>query len=120
MKKSSLTVYGLPNCDSTQKALKWLEQNNIAANLHNYKTDGITEKALQEWSKKAGWQILLNKKSTTWRSLDKQVQDAVQDEASAISVMLQHNSLIKRPITTIGKHLLAGFDAGKWAAVLQD
>jgi arsenate reductase (glutaredoxin) len=115
MTKSSITVYGLPNCDSTQKALKWLAAHGIGATLHNYKTDGIAASTLKEWSKKIGWQTILNKKSTTWRSLSKPEQDAVQDEASAIALMQNHNSLIKRPIVNAGKQLLVGFQPEIWA-----
>jgi arsenate reductase len=107
---SKVKLYGLPNCDSTQAAVKWLKQKGIETTLHNYKTDGITIDQLQGWSKVLGWEKLLNKRSTTWRGLTKAQQDAVTGEAAAISLMQQNTSLIKRPVIEAGKELLVGFD----------
>jgi arsenate reductase (glutaredoxin) len=107
---SSVTLYGLPNCDSTQAAQKWLKAKGCEPVLHNYKTDGITAATLKSWCKQLGWEKLLNKRSTTWRSLTKEAQDSVTDEASAIAVLLQNTSLIKRPVIEFGNNLLVGFD----------
>lgn len=103
-------LYGLPHCDGTQAVMKWLEKKGIASTLHNYKTEGIGVNKLMEWSGRLGWQKLLNKRSTTWRSLPKEVQDAVVDETSAIKLMMNNTSLIKRPVIEYGKELLLGFD----------
>jgi arsenate reductase (glutaredoxin) len=103
-------LYGLPYCDATIGVTKWLEQKAIEISLHNYKTDGITADKLSEWCKKLGWEKLLNKRSTTWRSLSKEKQDKIIDEGSAINAMMENTSLIKRPVIESGKELLVGFD----------
>jgi arsenate reductase len=107
---SKVKLYGLPNCDGTQAVMKWFEQKGIETSLHNYKTAGISIDKLLEWSKRLGWQKLLNKRSTTWRSLSKEQQDAVTGEAAAIKLMHENTSLIKRPVIESGKELLVGFD----------
>lgn len=103
-------LYGLPYCDATAGVTKWLQAKGHSINLHNYKTDGITKDKLEEWCGKLGWQKVLNKRSTTWRSLSQEQQDAVTDEASAVNIMLQNTSLIKRPVIEFGNNLLLGFD----------
>lgn len=103
-------LYGLPYCDATAGVTKWLQAKGYSINLHNYKTDGITKDKLKEWCSKLGWQKILNKRSTTWRSLSQEQQDAVTDEASAVNIMLQNTSLIKRPVIEFGNNLLLGFD----------
>lgn len=103
-------LYGLPYCDATAGVTKWLEAKGYNISLHNYKTDGITREKLQEWSKKLGWQKLLNKRSTTWRSLKLDVQESVTDETGAINLLLTNTSLIKRPVIEFGNNLLLGFD----------
>ena len=60
--------------------------------------------------KKLGWEKLLNKRSTSWRSLSKEAQDTIVDESSAIKAMMENTSLIKRPVIEYGKELLVGFD----------
>ncbi|MFN8250441.1 MAG: Spx/MgsR family RNA polymerase-binding regulatory protein [Ferruginibacter sp.] len=107
---NTVKLYGLPYCDATAGVTKWLQEKGYAVNLHNYKTDGISKEKLEAWSSKLGWQKLLNKRSTTWRSLKPAVQEAVTDEASAINLMLQNTSLIKRPVIEFGNNLLLGFD----------
>jgi arsenate reductase (glutaredoxin) len=110
---SKVTLYGLPYCDSTAATVKWLDQNGIEHTLHNYKTEGITANKLAGWSKQTGWETLLNKRSTTWRSLSKEVQDKIVDESSAITAMVKNTSLIKRPVIEYGKELLIGFNEKK-------
>lgn len=106
-------LFGLPNCDSTKAAIKWLEEKGIETSLHNYKTEGITREKLSEWTKLLGWEKLLNKRSTTWRSLKKEEQDAVTNEHAAVELMLKHTSLIKRPVIESANELLTGFDEKK-------
>ncbi len=103
-------LYGLPYCDATAGVTKWLEAKGYNSSLHNYKTEGITKEKLQEWCSKLGWQKVLNKRSTTWRSLKQEEQDNVTDETAAINLMLRNTSLIKRPVIEFGNKLLIGFD----------
>ncbi len=112
-------LYGLPYCDSTKAAINWFEKKGITTSLHDYKTADITAGKLQEWCKAAGWEKLLNKRSTTWRSLSKEAQDAVTNEASAIEAMLKNSSLIKRPVIESGKDLLVGFDEKKLSDIFK-
>jgi len=107
---STVKLYGLPYCDGTQAVMKWFEKKGIDTSLHNYKADGISKEKLTEWAGNLGWGKLLNKRSTTWRSLSKEEQEKVVDETTAINVMLQNTSLIKRPVIESGKNLLVGFD----------
>jgi len=44
-----IILYGIPNCDTTRKALTWLKKKNIAFSFHDYKQQGITKKKLEEW-----------------------------------------------------------------------
>jgi arsenate reductase (glutaredoxin) len=106
-------LYGLPYCDGTIAVTKWLEAKGYSINLHNYKTNGINKEKLSEWIKALGWEKVLNKRSTTWRSLKKEEQNAVTDENSAINIMIKNTSLIKRPVIEFEKELLIGFDEKK-------
>ena len=37
----TLTVYGIPNCDTIKKARSWLEAHDVAYEFHDYKQAGI-------------------------------------------------------------------------------
>lgn len=100
-------VYGIPNCNSVQKARTWLDKNNISYEFHDYKKLGITRSKLTSWCKQLGWENLLNKKGTTWRGLDEATQLATTTQAAAISLMLEHNSSIRRPVITQDDKIVA-------------
>ena len=102
------TVYGIKNCDTVKKALKWLDNNAITYRFHDLRQDGIEAGDLHHWVASVGWETLLNTRSTTWRQLGERDKTAV-DADKAISLMLEHPTLIKRPVLIHGKTVLVGF-----------
>lgn len=109
------TLYGIPNCDTVKKARTWLSENGVAHSFHDFKKQGVPEVELDRWLAAAGWETLVNRKGTTWRGLDEVTRSAVVDNPSARAVLLQHPSLIKRPVVdwTNGS-ITVGFDPGAW------
>lgn len=106
-----MIVYGIKNCNTVKSAIDWLNKNKIEFEFHDYKKSGITELKLKEWVKEVGWESLVNKRGTTWRQLSEAEQKKVVNEKSAISLMMQKTSVIKRPlIEKDGKIILLGFD----------
>lgn len=109
-----IMLYGIPNCDTIKKARKWLKDNGIDYKFHDYKKLGVPEKELKVWVKNLGWEILLNKRGTTWRKLDEQIKHSV-DETSAIQIMLDNPSIIKRPVLVKGSNILVGFKESEYS-----
>jgi len=107
---TTVTIYGIPNCDTTKKAITLLKKQKVDFTFHDYKQEGISQAKLEEWSKKAGWETIFNKRSTTWRELTEAEQKKVTDQATAIPVMMEHNSIIKRPVIEFGKNIVVGFN----------
>ena len=103
-------IYGIPNCDITKKTLDWLKEKWIPVKFHNYKTEGVTKEKLVAWCKTVGWEVLLNKRSTSWRELTAAQQGKITNEAAAIEMMMKNNSIIKRPVIEYAKGLLVGFN----------
>lgn len=103
-------MYGIPNCDSVKKATKWLQQNKIAFEFHDYKKQGISAEKLKDWCKKTGWETIFNKRSSTWKEIMKAYEGIVNNLAEAIQIMQQHTSIIKRPIIEIKEEIIVGFD----------
>lgn len=105
------TLYGIPNCNTVKKAMDWLKKNDIAYEFHDYKKKGITEVKLKEWIAQIGWEVLVNKRGTTWKGLDETVQTSITNNHSAIGLMIEKTSVIKRPIIENGNKIVAvGFD----------
>ena len=112
------TVYGIPNCDTVKKARAWLAGRGIEVDFHDYKKQGVPAAELRRWVERLGWEALLNRKGTTWRKLDPARQAQVNDADSAIALMLEQPSVIRRPVLVRADVLLAGFDEAAWAKAL--
>lgn len=111
----TITLYGIPNCDTVKKARTWLDGRGIAYAFHDYKKAGITEGKLQNWCKVLGWEAVLNRAGTTFRKLpDAQKSDL--DVSKAIALMIEQPSMIKRPIVEYDGRLLVGFKQPEWEA----
>jgi arsenate reductase len=112
-----ITIYGIPNCDTMKKARKWLETHDAAYEFHDYRKLGVPENKLKQWVSQAGWETVLNKRGTTWRKLDEKIKNNI-DQASAITIMLDNPSIIKRPVLESGKTLLIGFRESEYQQLL--
>jgi arsenate reductase len=105
----TITIYGIKNCDTMKKARSWLEEHRITYTFHDYKSAGIDRPRLEDWSKKLGFETLLNRAGTTFRKLPEHEKEALDDK-KAIALMLAQPSLIKRPVLDLGGgRLLVGF-----------
>lgn len=114
-----IILYGIKNCDTVKKSIEWLKSRNIQFQFHDYKTKGISEEKLKDWSNEAGWENLINKKGTTWKKLDDLVKDQIKDEAQAISLMKENTSVIRRPVVEDeGKLVAIGFDEAKFNTLI--
>ena len=113
------TVYGIPNCNTVKKARTWLEQNGVEYNFHDYKKKGITPEKIQFWFKQFPWEKLVNKAGTTWKSLSDEEKELVQNEKSAIELMVLKTSVIKRPIIEgyAGKAVVIGFSEKEYEEI---
>jgi Spx/MgsR family transcriptional regulator len=111
-------MYGIPNCDTVKKASVWLKQNNLPFTFHDYKKQGITSKKLKEWCKHFGWENVLNKNSTTWKELSGEQRNAIKNVATAINLMSEKPSIIKRPIVEANGNLLLRFNEAEYRQVL--
>jgi arsenate reductase len=94
----SITLYGIPNCDTVKKARAWLAERHAEVAFHDFKKQGVPEAALDGWLTQVGWEKLVNRHGTTWRKLDAATQAGVTDAASARRLMLSQASVIKRPV----------------------
>ena len=112
-----IKIYGIPNCDTLKKARRWLEANGVEYDFHDYKKRGVPEKNLKAWVQKAGWEPILNKRGTTWRKLDDELKHNI-DNTSAIKIMLDNPSIIKRPVLESNQLLLIGFNEDEYKQLI--
>ncbi len=106
-------LYGIPNCDTMKKARKWLGEQGVEYQFHDFKKPGLNEALLRQWIEAVGWETLLNRRGMMWRKLDPAIKEGI-DEASAIAVMLETPSIIKRPVLDTEKEISVGFSEEKY------
>jgi arsenate reductase (glutaredoxin) len=113
-----VTIYGIRNCDTMKKARAWLDKHGVDYAFHDYKVAGIDKAKLEGWAKKAGWETLINRAGTTFRSLPNKEKNGLT-EKKAIALMLAQPSMIKRPVLEVGGgKLLVGFRPEDYGKVL--
>ncbi|PHS78426.1 MAG: ArsC family reductase [Rhodospirillaceae bacterium] len=103
-----LTVYGIKNCDTVRKALKWLDANGTAYTFHDFRKDGLETATVQRWVDALGWESVLNKRSTTWRQLSEKDKSSLND-VTVVRVLVDNPTLVKRPVFESKEYILQGF-----------
>ncbi|MDI1361208.1 ArsC family reductase [Methylotenera sp.] len=105
-----MQLFGIPNCNTVKKARDWLTAHHIAYEFHDFKKNGVTQSLLEAWLNQQPWEKLVNRAGMTWRNLTDAEKAAVIDAPSAIKLMLEKSSVIKRPVLVQdGKIVCLGF-----------
>jgi arsenate reductase len=105
------TLYGIPNCDQVKKARLWLAEGRYDVDFHDVKKAGIERATISGWLREVSWEVLLNRKGTTWRALSDERKATVVDADTATDLMLELPSIIKRPVLVQASHITVGFSA---------
>lgn len=113
-----LTLFGIANCDTIKKTKKLLDSLNAQYRFHDYKKLGIDAALGQKMLSAIELDTLINKRGTTWRKLSSEQQKALCTD-SALAVISDNTSLVRRPILHNGNHWLVGYDEAAIATFLQ-
>ncbi|MFT5224828.1 MAG: arsenate reductase [Polaribacter sp.] len=114
----TVTIYGIANCDTIKKAKQWLTQRELAFEFHDYRKQGLDPALLRNWVNELGWEVLINKRGTTWRQLSDTVKNNVDNE-SAIAIMLENPAIIKRPLLVKGDERHVGFSDANYNHIFE-
>lgn len=109
----TIEFYGIPGCDTVKKARRWLDAQGITYTFHDYKKEGADADLLRSWVHGVGWERLLNRRGTTFRKLEPEQKEDL-DQEKAIRLMVAQPSCIKRPVLDYPGGVLVGFDADEW------
>jgi arsenate reductase (glutaredoxin) len=114
-----ITMYGITNCVTVQKARKWMVENNVEYTFWDYKKQGIDQAHLNKWCKEFGWETVLNRSGMMWRKADPDEKSKVIDQATAIDFMITTPTAIKRPIIESQYGLILGFKEAEYKKNLE-
>ena len=110
-----ITVYGIKNCDTVRKSLKWFEAQGIETKFHDFRVDGLEPAQVEAWLDEVGGKVLINKRGPSYRNLsdaDKAVLEA--GGADAARVLAAHPTVIKRPVVDFGTVRTVAYDEARW------
>jgi len=113
-----MKLYGIPNCTTVKKARTWLEEKHLSYDFHDFKKLGISRELLESWIEQVGWEALLNRQGMTWRKLDTATQASITDAESAMKLMQNQPSIVKRPVLDKDGRILVGFKSELYESLL--
>ncbi|MBO6580412.1 MAG: arsenate reductase [Thalassospira sp.] len=111
-----VTIYGIKNCDTVRKTLKWFVAKGIENKLHDFRADGIDANTIEGWLDEVGGKVLINKRGPSYRNLsddDKEILE--QGGAAAAAVLAANPTVIKRPVVEFGSARTVAYDEERWS-----
>jgi arsenate reductase len=111
-----MKLYGIPNCSTVKKARAWLEARGIDYEFHDFKKEGVPKELMQTLMQIMGWEALVNRNGPSWRNLPEARKAQVKDITTALAVMEEVPSVIKRPILDRDGQYQVGFTEDNYAA----
>ncbi len=113
-----ITLYGIPNCDTVRKARRWLDSHTIDYQFHDFREQGLDAETVAQWLEALGWEAVVNRRSTTWKQLDPAEREAMDREAAQRSI-LEHPTLVKRPVLDTGHDFHLGFSESQYQEIFK-
>ncbi len=68
---------------------------------------------MRAWIAELGWQNLVNRRSTSWKTLDETTRESMDEESAAERRFWPQPTLIKRPLLDTGHERFTGFSAAE-------
>lgn len=88
----TLTIYGIPSCDTCRKAQKTLKEKGFELEFRDIRADPLDRADWEAFSQAFG-EKLINTRSTTWRALAEE-----ERKNEAVDLLCDHPTLMKRPV----------------------
>jgi len=107
-----MKIYGISNCDRCRKARQWLDRSDRPHEWIDLRADGIDQATIAGWIDAVGVDVLVNRRSTTWRQLDEAERKRADSPTGAAGLLHDQPTLIKRPVIDLNGTILVGFDDG--------
>ena len=113
---SSITLYGIKNCDTVKKARKWLDDHSVPYTFHDFRVDGINKTLVTNFLKQIDLETLINKRGTTWRKLSDKEKE-IKNKTQSIELMVENPTIIKRPVLEINNKFIVGFSDESYESI---
>lgn len=107
-----LQIYGIKNCDSVRKAIKYFKAKNIDYEFVDFRQTPIDLDTINRWLEMSDIKTLLNTRGTTYRTLGLKQLDLSDDEKR--DYLAKENMLIKRPVVVFDNNIIVGYNESEY------
>ncbi|OSQ38959.1 ArsC/Spx/MgsR family protein [Thalassospira mesophila] len=115
-----ITVYGIKNCDTVRKSLKWFAGQGVEAKFHDFRVDGLDPSLVVMWLGEIGGKMLVNKRGPSYRNLSDADKALLEnDDLAAAKVLADNPTVIKRPVVDFGAVRTVGYDENRWSDLVK-
>ena len=111
------TLFGIRNCDTVRRARAWLASHSVDYRFHDFRLDGLDRQTLSRWVDTVGYEALVNRRGTGWRKLPQAARE-ILTEHTAMALMLDNPTLIRRPVLESDTRLIIGFQESEYANLI--
>ena len=116
-----LKVYCYARCGTCKKALKWLNDNGIAHEVVDIKTDHPDENTLREYYALSGLPMkrFFNTSGIPYREMELSKKLPSMSEDEQLALLATDGMLVKRPLLVGDSFVLTGFREEEWKDKLE-
>ena len=103
-------------CSTCQKALKWLEDNQVNFEERPIKEQNPTYEELKEWYQKSGLPLkkFFNTSGLLYKELKLKDKLPTMSEEEQLQLLATDGMLVKRPLVVGDDFVLTGFKVAEW------
>ncbi|MGB0499190.1 MAG: ArsC/Spx/MgsR family protein [Rubricella sp.] len=109
-----MILYGIRSCDTCRKALKRIRADGREVTFHDLRAEPLDEGVLRDWVETVGADRIVNRRSTTWRTLseaERAIADS-EDPGAVAALLARYPTLIRRPIIAEKDTIRVGLTPG--------
>jgi len=109
-------LFGIKNCDKCRAAIKWLSARDIEHEFVDIRETPLSDEQLELWQDALGWEAVVNKRSTTWKTLN-EAECSDLTPAKSRELILANPTLMKRPVITVADAVYHGFSEASYSDI---
>ncbi len=110
---TKIQLYGIKNCDTVRKSIKWLSEKQVDSEFHDLKVESLSPSLIKDWLQDVGKDKLINKRGLTWRKIPSEEKD-LNETHQLVTLIQNYPTVVKRPVLFNGQFWSVGFNAESW------
>ena len=107
-----LKIYGIKNCDSVRKAIKYLKAHEIEYEFIDFRETPVEKDTIASWLQHTDIKTLFNTRGMTYRTL--KLKELSLNDNEKQTWLAKENMLIKRPVIEFDNKVIVGYNESQY------